>query len=182
MPHLHCSPHKEHQLNRKPLQVSDSLNLWPAQKAIRTDCFHCLDYFPFRHPGVFPHVPKQSQSASNLNYTTIIPKTHRNFSQGINIKQNFYLHGCLKIIHLHTDAQNHDGDKLWGTTVLNSFWLERPLIQILHTLSMPHGHWGMKSPQLECTEFSFKFKTRSSHKVKTTPTWKSPAESFHSPV
>lgn len=134
MPHLHCSPHKEHQLNRKALQVSDSLsiNLWPAQKAVRTDRFRFLGYFPFLHPGVFPHVPKQPQSASNLNYTTIIPKTHRNFNQGINMKQNFCLHSCPKIIHLHTDTQDHDGNKLWETTVLNSFWLEWPLIQIFH--------------------------------------------------
>lgn len=127
MPHLHCTLHKEHQLNRKPLQVSDSLskNLWPAQKAVRTDHLCCLDYFPFLHPGVYPHVPKQPQSMSNLNYTTIIPKPHRNFSQGNNKKQNFCLYSCLKIIHHHTDAQDHDGDKLWGTVTSFEQFLAR---------------------------------------------------------
>lgn len=152
MAHLPCSPHKQHQLNRNPQQVCDSppSNLWPALKAVRTDRFLCLDYFPFLHPGVFPHVPKQPQSGGSFNYTIIIPKTDRNFSQGIHMKQNFCLHGCLKIIHPHTDAQDHDGDKLWGAVTSFEQFLAG-MIQILHTLSMPHSHWGMKSLPLACT-------------------------------
>lgn len=113
---------------RTPAQQKTTTGLWfslhqplTCIEGSKNRSFPLPGLFSIPTPRSFPHVPKQPQSANNLNYTIIIAKTHRNFSQGINMKQNFCLHCCPKIIYLHTDAQDHDGDKLWGTTVLKSF-------------------------------------------------------------